>query len=109
MPSRFIVSCTALAEGATRHPSCSSCASVNHVRLVGLDRGAKGLAVEHREDLEGVCHLHGRRILVTVAGDDPAAEPLGGDCEFPAELAGTQEHQSGDMHRRAIAARTIVG
>jgi hypothetical protein len=48
-------------------------------------------------------------VFVSVAGNDPAAEPLGGDREFPAELARSQEHQSGDMHRRAIAARAIVG
>ena len=59
----------------------------DHVGLMLLHRGTKRLAVEHREDLERVRDLHRGRILVAVAGDDPAAEPLGSDGEFAAEFA----------------------
>ncbi len=63
-----------------------------------LDRGAKRCTVEHREDLAGVSHLHRRRIGVAVAGDDPAAEPLGRNRELAAELAGAEQHQAGKVH-----------
>ena len=70
----------------------------DHVRLVLLDRFAERRAVEHREHLERVGDLHRGRILITVAGDHPAAEPLGGDRELPAQLAGAEQHQSGGVH-----------
>ena len=72
----------------------------DHVGLVRLDRRPQRPAVEHREDLASIGDLHRRRILVAVAGDHPAAEPLGGDSEFPAEFARPQQHQCGDIHRR---------
>ena len=109
-----MVSCTALAEGATRQPSASSCGQgrgVDRLDLghddvgpVLLDRGAERGAVEHREDFERVGKLHRRRVGVAVAGDDPAAEALGGDREFAAELARSEQHQGGEVHARAIAA-----
>ncbi len=75
------------------------------VGLVLLDRGAERLAVEHREDFAGVGELHRGRVGVAVAGDDPAAEALGGDGEFAAELARSEQHQGGEIHERAIAGR----
>ena len=103
-----MVSCTALADGATRQPSLLQLGQRrgvdrldlgdDDVGLVLLDRGAERLAVEHREDLERVGHLHRRRIGVAVAGDHPAAEPLGGDGEFAAELARAEQHQGGEIH-----------
>ena len=99
-----MVSWTALAEGATRQPSRSSSASVA-VSIASISgtmtsgrcfstaaRSAR--AVEHREDLARVGDLHRGRIVVAVAGDHPAAEPLGGDGEFAAELAGAEQHQA---------------
>ncbi len=79
------------------------------VGLVLLDRGAKRGAVEHREDLERVGHLHRRGVGVAVARDHPAAEALGGDGELAAELARAEQHQGGGEHGRAIAARRMVG
>src|SRR4051812_24211939 len=57
-------------------------------------------AVEHREDLECVGDLHCGSILITVAGDDPAAEPLRGDRKLAAELARAEQHQGRKIHRR---------
>ena len=108
-----MVSCTALADGATRQPSVLELGQRggvdrldlgdDDVRLVLLDRFAQRRAVEHRKDLERIGDLHRRRILVAVAGDQPAAEPLGGDRELPAQLAGAEQHQSGGCMTAAIA------
>ena len=105
-----MVSCTALADGATRQPSALELGQRrgvdrldlgdDDVGLVLLDRGAKRLAVEHREHLERVGDLHRRRVGIAVAGDDPAAEALGGDREFAAELARAEQHQGGEVHGR---------
>ena len=103
-----MVSCTALAEGATCQPSASSSASVA-VSIASISGTMKSgrcfstaarsaAAVEHREDFGRVGALHRRRIGIAVAGDHPAAEPLGGDGEFAAELARTEQHQSGKIH-----------
>ena len=107
-----MVSCTALADGTTCQPSASSVAEHRRVdRLdlgddeVGamlLDRRAQRRAVEHREDFARVGDLHRRRVVVAVAGDDPAAEPLGGDGEFAAELARAEQHEGGKIHGRAL-------
>ena len=67
----------------------------DEVGPVLLDRRAQRGAVEHREDFARVGDLHGRRIGIAVAGDDPAAEPLGGDGEFAAELARAEQHEGG--------------
>src|SRR5262245_63503186 len=69
-----------------------------------LDRSAKPGAVEHGEDLALVRELHRRRIVVTIAGHHPAAEPLGGDGEFAAQFAGAKQHESGKIHARHLAA-----
>ena len=68
-------------------------------RAVLLDRGPKRRAVEHREDFERVRALHGGRLRIAVAGDHPAAEPLGGNGEFAAELSRAEQHQCGKVHR----------
>ena len=100
-----MVSCTALADGATRQPSRFELGQRrgvdrldfgdDDVGLVLLDRRAKRRAVEHREHFERVGDLHRRGVGVAVAGDDPAAEALGGDGELAAELARAEQHQGG--------------
>jgi hypothetical protein len=56
-----------------------------------LHRGAQQLAVEHREDLEIIGHLHRRGACIGVARDHMGAEPLGRDHELAAELARAEE------------------
>src|SRR5687768_7061176 len=72
------------------------------VRPVLLDRDPQRLAVEHRKNLAGVGDLHRRCVGVAVAGDDLAAEPLGGNGKFLAELARAKQHEGGDMHESAL-------
>ena len=67
-----------------------------------LDRSPQGRAVEHREDLGLVGDLHRRGIRIPVAGDDPAAEPFGGDGEFAAELSRAKQHERRDEHGRQL-------
>ena len=74
------------------------------VRAVLLDRRPQRRAVEHREDLERVGALHRRGVGIAVAGDDPAAEALGGDGEFAAELARAEQHQRCKVHGCACLA-----
>ncbi len=84
-----------------------SIASISGHDIVGpvlLDRRAQRRAVEHREDLARVGQLHRRGIVVAVAGDDPAAEPLGGDGEFAAQFAGAEQHEGGEIHGARLAA-----
>ena len=51
------------------------------------DGRAQSRAVEHREHLALVRHLHRRCAVITVTGDHMAAQPLAGDNEFLAQLA----------------------
>ena len=113
MPSRFMVSCTALAEGATRQPSASSLASaaVSIASISGtmtsglcaLTAALQRLAVEHREHFERIGDLHRGRIGIAVAGDDAAAEALGGNGEFAAQLARAEQHHGCEIHARCLA------
>ena len=45
--------------------------------------------------MAAVRHLHGRRVGVTIHGDDFAAETLEFDDDFLAQLAGAEEHDFG--------------
>ena len=65
------------------------------IRPVRFDRSAQRRAVEHRENRGGIRHLHRRRAGIGIAGDDKSAEPLGGDGEFAAELAGAEQQDLG--------------
>ena len=60
-----------------------------------FDRGGEQIRVQHGEDFEAVRHLHGGGARIAVTGDDLRAQALGGDGEFPAQLARTQEEDLG--------------
>ena len=68
-----------------------------------LDRGAHPRAVKHGKDLARVGHLHRRRVVVAVAGHDPAAEPLGSDGEFAAEFARAEKEDGRQVHAPSLA------
>jgi hypothetical protein len=63
-----------------------------------LDGAPKCRSIEHREDFERIGHLHGRCILIAIAGDDAAAEPLCGNREFTPEFARAKEHECRKVH-----------
>ena len=47
----------------------------------------EGIAIEHGKHLALVSHLHGRRIVITVAGDYILAGTHGGNHKFLTQLA----------------------
>ncbi len=59
-----------------------------------LDRVAQLVAVEHREHLARIGHLHGGRVVVGVAGHDIGAQPLGRNNEFAPQFARTEQQDS---------------
>ena len=68
-----------------------------------LDRRAQRRPVEHRENLARIGELHRRGIVVAVAGDHPAAEPLGRDRDFAPEFARPEQHDGGKIHGGSLA------
>ena len=72
-----------------------------------VERGT-GQAVAAAVPVEVHLVMTDQAMFSTGEGRDEPAH-LDGYGPIPAELARPQKHQSGDMHRRAIAARTIVG
>ncbi len=67
----------------------------DEIGVVLGDRGAQRDPVEHREYLTRIGDLHRGRIVIAVAGDDPAAEPLGRNDEFAPQFARTEQQDLG--------------
>ena len=63
----------------------------DEVGLLFFDHRAELLGVEHREDVARVGDLHGRGVVVAVAGDDVDAEALELEGDLLAELAGAEQ------------------
>ena len=59
----------------------------NNVRLVLIDHSLQCIAVEHGKDLSLVGHLHGRGIIVAVAGNDILASTHGGYHKLLAQFS----------------------
>ena len=51
-----------------------------------LDDSLQGIAVEHVEHFTLISHLHGRGVVITVAGNHILACPHGGNHELLAEF-----------------------
>ncbi len=58
---------------------------------------AQGCAVQHREHLAPIRQLHRRGVVIAVTGDHPRAEALGGNHEFAAQLARTEQQDGGNV------------
>ena len=70
-----------------------------------LEEGAQRRRVGHVDHGEAVGDLHRRRARVTVDGDDLAAQPLGFEGHFAAQLAGTEQHEAKCVRRARRADR----
>ena len=82
----------------------------DEIGAVLLHRGAQGRAVEHREHLPPVGHLHRGGIVIGIAGHDPRAEPLGRDDEFAPQFAGAEEEDGrSESHGRRPSAKGAPG
>jgi len=68
-----------------------------------FDRAPQRRPVEHREDFARVGELHRGSIVVAVAGDHPASEPLGGNRHFAPQFARSEQHDGGEIHGAALS------
>ena len=64
----------------------------DHVGAVPGHGGGERIAVEHREHLAGVGHLHGRGACIGIARHDGLSQPLRRDYELLAQFARTEQH-----------------
>jgi len=69
----------------------------DQVGAVLFRRSPERLAIKHGEHLAPIGHLHRRGVIIAVTGDHPRAEALGGNHEFAAQLARTEQQDGGNM------------
>ena len=71
-------------------------------------RFAQLFAVEHGEDFARIGQLHGRRIVIGIAGHDIGTQPLGRNDEFAAQLARTEQQDFRGMAHVRVAPRPMT-
>ena len=90
----------------------------DEVRLLGLDHGTQGSAVEHVDHVAAMGNLHGRRVGVAIHGNHFNAQALQLDHHFLAQLTtatqqnagrGWRQWSSDTGHLRSSMERIIEG